>query len=63
MWEHPSNTEVKKLKKQYHALYIQLEPIVNEWDPIGFIRGGAPKDEYGCIQLIEDSNRKETLHH
>ncbi|MDI4645811.1 hypothetical protein [Cohnella hashimotonis] len=54
MWEHPSNTQVKNLKKQYDALYMQLEPIVNEWDPIGLINGGAPKDEYDCItvQLI-----------
>ncbi|MFD2614157.1 hypothetical protein [Paenibacillus gansuensis] len=55
MWEHPSNTQVKKLKKRYSTLYAQLEPIVNEWDPIGLIEGGAPKDEYDCItvQLIE----------
>lgn len=54
MWEHPSNTQVKKLKKHYNELYLRLEPIVNEWDPIGLIAGGAPNDEYDCItvQLI-----------
>ncbi|MEK3966290.1 hypothetical protein [Paenibacillus sp. FSL H7-0323] len=54
MWEHPSNSQVKQLKNKYKELYIQLEPIVNAWDPIGLIGGGAPKDEYDCItvQLI-----------
>lgn len=54
MWEHPSNTEVKELKKKYGDIYKQFEKRINEWDPIGLISGGAPKDEYDCItvQLI-----------
>ncbi|MFD0675256.1 hypothetical protein [Cohnella sp. GCM10027633] len=55
MWEHPSNTKVKKLKEKYKDLYPNVEILVNQWDPIGLIDGGAPKDEYDCIsvQLIE----------
>ncbi|GAA4830748.1 hypothetical protein GCM10023310_04800 [Paenibacillus vulneris] len=54
MWEHPSNTQIKKIKERYNTLYTQLEPIVNAWDPIGLIADGAPSDEYDCItvQLI-----------
>lgn len=65
MWEHPSNTKVKKLKVKYKDLYPQVELIVNQWDPIGLIDGGAPKDEYDCISvqlidlLIQGKNSKE----
>jgi hypothetical protein len=32
-------------------LYNGIEVIVNEWDPIGFIAGGTPDDEYDCISV------------
>lgn len=55
MWEHPSHKKIQKLKEKYKDLYPQVESLVNEWDPVGLIEGGAPKDEYDCIsvQLIE----------
>ena len=54
MWVHPSNTQIKMLKKKFNKLYTQLLPIINTWDPIGLVGGGAPDDEYDCItvQLI-----------
>lgn len=55
MWEHPSNSKVKRLKKKYKDIYPKVELLVNQWDPIGLIDGGAPTDEYDCIsvQLID----------
>lgn len=54
MWVHPSNTQIKTLKKKFNKLYTQLLPIINTWDPIGLVGSGAPDDEYDCItvQLI-----------
>jgi len=27
----------------------ELSRMVNAWDPLGLIAGGAPADEYGCL--------------
>lgn len=55
MWEHPSITAIEKLKQKYKDLYPKVQLLVNQWDPVGLIGGGAPQDEYDCIsvQLIE----------
>jgi len=39
----------KEVKKEWTRQYRELEKIVNEWDPVGLIRGGAPDDEYDCL--------------
>ena len=65
MTKHPTYNEKKELKSKYKNMYSQLELIVNNWDPIGLIAGGAPSDEYDCISvqlismLIQDKNSKE----
>ncbi|MNI69637.1 hypothetical protein D3C73_1254000 [compost metagenome] len=67
MYEHISYDQVKMLKIQYNDLYVQLEPIVNSWDPIGLISGGAPKDEYDCltvqlILLLKEGKRPDDIY-
>lgn len=54
MWKHPSYTEIKKLKKKYRDIFEQAQELVNQWDPVELVSGGAPDDEYDCItvQLI-----------
>jgi hypothetical protein len=29
--------------------FAELRDLVNEWDPIGLIELGAPRDEYDCL--------------
>jgi hypothetical protein len=29
--------------------FAELRDLVNEWDPIGLIEAGAPRDEYECL--------------
>ncbi|MNC27505.1 hypothetical protein D3C76_164020 [compost metagenome] len=55
MGEHPSTSQIVILKQKHTGLYPQAEALVNAWDPIGLIGGGAPPDEYDCItvQLLE----------
>ncbi|MCE3201002.1 hypothetical protein [Paenibacillus sonchi] len=55
MGEHPSTSHIAILKQKYTELYPQAEALVNAWDPVGLIGGGAPRDEYDCItvQLLE----------
>ncbi|WP_422657524.1 phosphotransferase [Paenibacillus sp. EC2-1] len=55
MWKHPSINEIKRLKMKYVDIFDQVQELVNEWDPVGLIGGGAPDDEYDCItiQLID----------
>lgn len=36
-------------QKVYNTDFEVLTRLVNEWDPIGLIRGGAPEDEYDCL--------------
>ncbi|EGO63401.1 hypothetical protein [Acetonema longum] len=64
---HLTREEQKEIKKRLNNQYQQLEKLVNEWDPIGLIRGGAPKDEYDCLtaQLLallhEGKNAEELM--
>lgn len=55
MWEHYSPSEMRILKQKHTGLYPQAKTLVNTWDPVGLIGGGAPSDEYDCItlQLLE----------
>lgn len=46
---HLTREEQKEIKNRWSEQYQQLEVIVNRWDPVGLIRGGAPKDEYDCL--------------
>lgn len=41
--------EQLELKKKWSEQYKELEIIINDWDPMNLIRGGAPQDEYDCI--------------
>lgn len=49
MGRYLTRAEQKEIKIKWSEQYLRLEEIVNEWDPIGLIRGGAPKDEYDCL--------------
>jgi hypothetical protein len=40
------NKESKDMKKQYLNLVDCITTIINDWDPLGLIAFGAPKDEY-----------------
>jgi hypothetical protein len=51
MWRHLEPEEITKIKNENLDLYNEIEILVNEWDPIGFIAGGAPSDEYDCISV------------
>ncbi|UHA74571.1 hypothetical protein [Paenibacillus sp. 481] len=33
------------------SLFVHLKRIVDEWDPLGLLALGAPKDEYDCLSL------------
>ena len=35
------------MKTRYQALVAAVERAINDADPIGLLRGGAPADEYG----------------
>lgn len=39
----------KEIKQKWSRQYEELEKIVNKWDPVGLISGGAPEDEYDCL--------------
>lgn len=51
MWRHLDPEEIKTIKNENPIMYAVIEKLVNEWDPIGFIKGGAPDDEYDCISV------------
>jgi hypothetical protein len=40
------NDEFKETKKNYLNLLNNTTTIINDWDPLGLIAFGAPKDEY-----------------
>ena len=56
-----SREEQKEMKRKWLKQYNELELIINEWDPIGLIRGGAPEDEYDCLstQLLSLITQRE----
>ncbi len=67
VWRHLNNDEIEKMKKENIELYIAIERLVNEWDPVGFIRGGAPDDEYDCISvhlinLLKNQNTSDEIY-
>lgn len=67
MWVHLSNVQVKRLKKQFHDIFEQVQCRVNKWDPIGLVSGGAPDDEYDCItvqliKLLKEDKTQEELY-
>lgn len=39
----------KVTQKTFKEDFEALTRLVNEWDPIMLIRGGAPPDEYSCL--------------
>ena len=61
-WNHLSNEEVAEIKKLFPVLFAELNKIVNDWDPAGFLKLGAPDDEYDCIvgQIIKKELYKES---
>lgn len=48
---HLSRQAQLEIKQKWYNEYIELEKIVNEWDPIGLIYCGAPDDEYDCLSM------------
>jgi len=42
----------KEIKRQSSKDFSELTVIVNKWDPMGLIRGGAPDDEYECLTSL-----------
>ncbi len=46
---HLARERQKEIKQKWSRQYKGLEKIVNEWDPVGLINGGAPEDEYDCL--------------
>jgi hypothetical protein len=46
---HLARERQKEIKQKWSRQYKELEKIVNEWDPVGLISGGAPEDEYDCL--------------
>lgn len=51
MWAHLSNSQIRKRKKEFKDVFKLVQKKVNLWDPLGFIAGGAPNDEYNCITI------------
>lgn len=55
----------KQFKEQWKKDFGELTCIVNEWDPMGLIRGGAPDDEFESLtmsllsKLYQGKNRNE----
>lgn len=48
-------------KENSRRRWRELRDAVNDWDPIGLIELGAPKDEYEClvghlIRMLENEN-------
>jgi hypothetical protein len=39
----------KEIKKKWKAEYLEIEKMVNEWDPLNLVKHGAPQDEYDCL--------------
>jgi hypothetical protein len=39
----------KELNSKYKFDFKQLQELVNSFDPISLIEGGAPDDEYDCL--------------
>ncbi|MEN6412500.1 MAG: hypothetical protein ABFC84_07025 [Veillonellales bacterium] len=48
---HLERERQKEIKQKCSRRYKELEKIVNEWDPVGLISGGAPEDEYDCLTM------------
>lgn len=59
------NNKEKQLKGQLKQDFKELTLIVNEWDPMSLISGGAPDDEYESLtisllsQLYQEKNSLE----
>ncbi len=67
MWRHLDPEEIEMIKKENLIMYAVIEKLVNEWDPVGFIKGGAPDDEYDCItvhliNLLKDERTSEDIY-
>jgi len=46
------NMEVKmnkELNSKYKNDFVTLTELINDFDPCGLIKGGAPLDEYHCL--------------
>lgn len=55
----------KELKSKYKNDFTTLTKLVNDFDPSGLIKGGAPLDEYNCLTqkllsyIYNNKTRKE----
>ena len=48
--EQKTNESKRPFKKDnYKRDFLEPTEIINEWDPIGLISCGAPKNEYSCV--------------
>lgn len=52
---------MKLSKENSRRRWRELRDAVNDWDPIGLIELGAPKDEYECLvgplmRMLENEN-------
>ncbi len=52
----------KELNSKYKVDFKQLQELVNSFDPISLIEGGAPDDEYDCLteQILSYVYKKKT---
>ena len=52
----------KALKEKYKQDYKKVSSLVNEFDPCGLIKGGAPDDEYDCLtdQILSSFYKKQS---
>lgn len=57
-----NKTNNKELNYKYKFDFKQLQKLVNTFDPISLIEGGAPVDEYDCLtdQILTYVYKKKT---
>jgi len=51
-----------ELKAKYKQDFKKVSSLVNEFDLCGFIKGGAPTDEYDCLtdQILSSFYKKQS---